>query len=99
MIGSKYIAIINQSPITLLPYDGVTYLLGYTFTDNSYVIAKGTVNTIDISDLTTGTWYLRIFEFNGKAGVEKYNRNIATLNPLEFTTEGVFDDTFDDTFE
>jgi hypothetical protein len=82
--GSKYIAIVSQSPITKLPFDGVTYLLGHRFSDGSYVIAKGSVPTIDTSDLEAGTWYMRVFEFNGFAGVEKYNRSTATDNPISF---------------
>ncbi len=99
--GIKYVAIVSQSPITELPYDGVTYSLGYAFSDGSYVIAKGVATTIDVSDLAAGDWYIRIFEYNGFAGIEKYNRNTAVDNPLQFTivTEDVFDDTFDDTFE
>lgn len=100
--GSKYIAIVSENPITNFPNDGVTYLLGHHFSDGSYVIAKGTVNNIDISNLTPGTWYLRIFEFNGFAGIEKYNRDAAVNNPvilLISDDEGIFDDTFDETFE
>jgi hypothetical protein len=83
--GSKYVAIVSQSPITKLPSDGVTYSLGHVFSDGSYVIAKGSIASIDTSDLAAGTWYIRIFEFNGFAGVEKYNRTIANDNPLSFT--------------
>jgi hypothetical protein len=83
--GSKYLAIVSQSPITKFPYDGITYPLGHTFSDGSYVIAKGTIPSIDVSDLAVGTWYIRVFEFNGFAGVEKYNRSLSTDNPLTFT--------------
>jgi len=83
--GSKYLAIVSQNPITKLPYDGHTYSLGHVFSDGSYVIAKGTSTSIDVSDLAAGDWYIRIFEFNGFAGVEKYNRATANDNPLTFT--------------
>jgi len=83
--GSKYIAIVSQSPITKLPFDGITYPLGYTFSDGSMVIAKGTSPSIDVTDLDAGTWYMRVFEYNGFAGIEKYNRSTAVDNPLEFT--------------
>lgn len=83
--GSKYLAIVSQSPITKLPFDGHTYALGHVFSDGSYVIAKGSSVSIDVSDLSAGTWYMRVFEFNGFAGVEKYNRDTANNNPLEFT--------------
>ena len=100
--GSKYIAVVSENPITLLPYDGHTYSLGHNFSDGSYVIARGTADSIDISDLGVGTWYLRIFEFNGFAGIEKYNRDEANDNPLTIlisADEGIFDETFDETFE
>lgn len=100
--GRKYIAIVSQSEIIELPFDGVTYTIGHSFGDGSYVIAKGTLATIDVSDLEASTWFMRIFEFNGFAGIEKYNRNEANDNPLEFIKsgdEGIFDGTFDDTFE
>lgn len=83
--GSKYLAIVSPNPITKLPFDGVTYPIGHVFDDGSYVIAKGSVASIDVSDLSAGDWHLRIFEFNGFAGIEKYNRQSAVNNPLSFT--------------
>jgi hypothetical protein len=99
--GKKYLAIVSQNEITKLPFDGVTYPIGYTFSDGSYVIAKGISTTIDVSDLINGTWFMRIFEFNGFSGIEKYNRDEANNNPLEFIMggDGIFDETFDETFE
>ena len=100
--GRKYIALLSANEITSVPFDGVTYPIGHSFSDGSYIIAKGTLTTIDVSDLEVGTWHMRIFEFNGFAGIEKYNRSEANDNPLEFIIEageGLFDATFDETFE
>lgn len=100
--GRKYLAIVSQNEITELPFDGVTYAIGHSFGDGSYVIAKGVSTTIDVSDLEAGNWHIRIFEFNGFAGIEKYNREEANDNPIEFiidADEGIFDGSFDDTFE
>ena len=83
--GSKYLAIVSKNPIIKLPKDGITYPLGYCFPDGAFVIARGSSPLIDVSDLSAGEWYIRVFEFNGFAGIEKYNRSTPTDNPLTFT--------------
>lgn len=82
--GSRFLAIASKDPITDLPKDGVTYLLGHYFSDGSFVVGKGIAPSINLTSLTPGTWYVRVFEFNGAASVEKYNRDTAVDNPLEF---------------
>lgn len=100
--GFKYIAILSQSPILFLPFDGVTYVQGQYFDPTTYVFAKGVSNSLDVGSLAAGTYYIRIFEYNGQGGEEMYNRSVAEANPTSFTIEGdpgIFDFTFDETFE
>lgn len=99
--GSKYLAVVSNSPITFLPFNNVTYSIGDTLSDGSKVIAKGTIDTIDVGSLLPGTWYIRIFELNGIGGTEQYNRSTAALNPTSFelSDEGSFDYTLGPEFE
>lgn len=80
--GSKFLAIVSRNPIVKLPKDGITYPLGYCFSDGSFVIMRGSTPAIDMTDLDAGTWYVAVFEFNGFAGIERYNR---TDNQITFT--------------
>ena len=43
--------------------------------DGSFVIMRGSTPAIDMTDLDAGTWYAAVFEFNGFAGIERYNRH------------------------
>lgn len=82
--GSRALVIVSRNPITKLPKDGVHYPVGYCFPDGSFVIARTNSNAVDFT--TEGTWYVRVFEFNGYAGTERYNRSEATNNPITFSS-------------
>lgn len=81
--GSKCLVLISRNPITFSPFDGVTYLLGQTFSDGSFVMAKGSNDSVDLTTLEPGIWYVRVFEFNGSASTEMYNRSEAINNPKQ----------------
>lgn len=99
--GEKFLAVLSTSEIAFLPFNNVTYVVGQTLGLGAYVIKKGIEALIDVSSLSPGTYFIRIFEYNGLNGSEQYNRSTAALNPTSFVIGegGSFDFTFDDTFE
>lgn len=100
--GLKVIVLISNKPIVKHPFNQHTYDQ-YDLIGCSIVAYKGTDDEVDLTELlSAGHWYVRVYEFNGSASVERYNINVGVDNPIDFILggdEGVFDETFDDTFE
>lgn len=75
------------------PVNNTTYTASTTFGSGTqigtgnYVVFNGTGNTVSVTGLTANTKYsIRIYEYAGIAGAEKYNQRRATDNPkVEYT--------------
>ncbi len=101
--GRKVLVMLSKRPIVHHPFDQTTYKVG-DYYKGSRIVYRGSENEIDISEFITepGTWYIIVYEFNGLASVEKYLRNPAIDNPITVPVDedaGIFDETFDDSFE
>ena len=77
--GANRIVVMSTNPITFNPVDGTTYPANSGFGNgtavaaNTYVVYNGNANTVDITNLTPGTfYYTKIFEYNCTIGNEDY---------------------------
>jgi len=100
--GNKRLVVLSQYPIIQFPLNQLSYYDGDCI-DKGIVVYRGSGDEVDISQyLSVGKWYVQVFEFNGYASIEKYLIDSSSDNPIDFIldeTAGVFDETFDDTFE
>lgn len=101
--GDKVLIILGKhKAVSHLPKNEQTYRVGQWICCD-LVIYKGVGTSVDLSALSDGLWYARAFEFNGYSSVEKYLLTTSATNPISFIIdseeEGIFDDTFDDSFE
>jgi phosphodiesterase/alkaline phosphatase D-like protein len=82
---------------TATPVNNTTYTANTTFSSGTqigstgwYCIYNGTGTSVTVTGLSLGTNYIaQIFDYNGAAGLEKYNTATATDNPKSQTTVGV----------
>lgn len=96
--GESRIMLIRESSlVSNSPSDNTTYTANSIFGSGSqvgignYVVFNGVGNTVTITGLTPNTdYFVRVFEYNGSSGSERYFVNSATNNPiseLTFTTQ------------
>jgi hypothetical protein len=96
--GSKRLILMKASSVVSSnPSDDTTYTASTTFGSGAqigtgnYTVYNNTGNSVTVTGLTADTVYhIRIFEYNGIAGAEKYFADSASGNPvsqLTFTTE------------
>lgn len=96
--GRQSLLIYSKSPINFIPFDGLTYKPGvYTCFSVAY---RGLDDQVNISglDLSEGM-YFYLVAFNGVQSTEKYNRTVVSLYVPPASESGIFDETFDETFE
>lgn len=92
--GEKCLVVVKAgSAVSSNPSNNNTYNASAAFGSGSqigtgnYVVYKGTGTTLTITGLTADTTYhIRIYEFNGIDGAEKYFTDTATGNPTSSTT-------------
>lgn len=98
--GDHTLIIASSRRLTFLPLDGVTYPVG-VLSSSAEIMYRGLGEEVDVSELDfTKDWYFYVFSFNGVQSVEKYNRELQYIFiPASFVEDGIFDDTFDFSFE
>ncbi len=96
--GQQRLLLASRAPITWEPFDNETYLPGKFVNETDRVVFRGRGSSVDLNSVLdfTDVWYFRLFAFNGVASNEKYNRESLVIAG---DSEGIFDYTFDETFE
>lgn len=92
--GSNRIVVVRQGgAVDATPSDNTTYAANTAYGSGdqvgtgNYVVYNGTGSEVSITGLSENTAYhVRVFEYNGSAGSEKYNTDAATGNPANETT-------------
>jgi len=95
--GAGRVVVISEDAITEMPnhfanYNNTDGTIGKAMkigSSNDYVIGytTGSTGKLVISGLTANTtYYIRVFEYNGKHGEYYFNLNTASKNPISFTT-------------
>lgn len=96
--GSDRIVLMHSgSAVDANPIDDTTYTASTVFGSgtevgtSNYVVYKGTGNSVTVTGLTAGTTYhVRVYEFNGGLGGEKYLTDTVTGNPNSQATNSLF---------
>jgi hypothetical protein len=86
--GTACLVLITSGDTPVPPLvDGKTYNMNSVIGTSGWVVKyKGSLKQYSILGLNLDTFRLMVCEYNGMAGFEKYNTDIATNNPREFTT-------------
>ena len=93
--SSKAVFIKSTSSGTAVPVINTSYAANSVFGQGDqigssgwYCVYNGTSNTVSITALSPVTSYrVMVCEYNGTAGLEKYNANTSTNNPMNQTTD------------
>ncbi len=87
--GNRIVFMKQASSDTATPTNGSTYTANHVFSGGSqigstgwYCVYKGTGSSVTVTGLSPETSYIvQVFEYNGTAGNEAYNKNSSTNNP------------------
>lgn len=83
--GEYCLVIISARPVTFKPFNNITYPINTFLGGSQRVAYRGSGNSVDL-DLQVGfIYFVKIFEFNGKASNEVYN--VSGLS-ASFTVDG-----------
>lgn len=104
--GLKRIVLIKSgSAVDATPANNITYTANSAFGSGSqlgtgnYCVYNGTGSSVSVTGLTSDvTYHVRVFDYNGATGNEKYITTTATVNPSsQYTVGGLMKQLWDQT--
>ena len=70
--GTKSIVVMSSSPINADPVNGVSYTTSANIAGGTKVVYNGTGNSVSLTGLSKGIYYVKVYAFDGSAGTENY---------------------------
>ena len=70
--GTNSLVVMSSSPINADPVNGVTYTTSANIAGGTKVVYNGAGNSVSLTGLSKGIYYVKVYTFNGSAGAENY---------------------------